>query len=75
VAPKFLGFLQGMVDGLTWPSTLPPGWTVEWKDATTTGEDQEELLGQASPCHSFVFVSLFSAAMKTIVTSFKTSML
>jgi hypothetical protein len=30
-----------MVDGVTWPSTLPPGWTVEW-DATLTGEDQEE---------------------------------
>jgi ABC-type antimicrobial peptide transport system permease subunit len=19
-----------MVDGVTWPTTLPPGWTVEW---------------------------------------------
>jgi hypothetical protein len=27
-----------MVDGVTWPSTLPPSWTVEW-DATSTGED------------------------------------
>jgi hypothetical protein len=25
-----------MVDGVTWPSTLPPGWTVEW-DAATIG--------------------------------------
>jgi hypothetical protein len=30
-----------MVDGVTWPSTLPPGWTVEW-DAALTGEGQEE---------------------------------
>jgi hypothetical protein len=30
-----------MVDGVTWPATLPPGWTVEW-DATLAGEDQEE---------------------------------
>jgi hypothetical protein len=30
-----------MVDGVTWPSTLPPGWMVEW-DAVSTGEDQEE---------------------------------
>jgi hypothetical protein len=26
---------------VTWPSSLPPGWTVEW-DAASTGEDQEE---------------------------------
>jgi hypothetical protein len=26
---------------VTWPTTLPPGWTVEW-DATPTGEEQEE---------------------------------
>jgi hypothetical protein len=30
-----------MVDGLTSPTTLPPGWTVEW-DATPAGEEQEE---------------------------------
>jgi hypothetical protein len=30
--------LQDMFDGVTWPSTLPPGWTVEW-DAASTGED------------------------------------
>jgi hypothetical protein len=30
-----------MVDGVTWPTTLPPGWTVEW-DAATAGEEQEE---------------------------------
>jgi hypothetical protein len=29
-----------MVDGVTWPSTLPSGWTVEL-DAAPTGEDQE----------------------------------
>jgi hypothetical protein len=31
VAPTFLGILQEMVDGVTWPSTLP-----------SVGEDQEE---------------------------------
>jgi hypothetical protein len=34
--------LQDMVDGVTWPSTLPPGWTVEW-DAASAGEDQEDV--------------------------------
>jgi acyl-coenzyme A synthetase/AMP-(fatty) acid ligase len=28
-------------NNVTWPSTLPPGWTVEW-DTTPVGEDQEE---------------------------------
>jgi hypothetical protein len=26
-----------MVDVVTWPSALPPGWTVEW-DAAPAGE-------------------------------------
>jgi hypothetical protein len=30
-----------MVDGVTWPTTLPPGWTVEWDDVPA-GEEQEE---------------------------------
>jgi hypothetical protein len=30
-----------MVSRLTWPSTLPPGWTVEW-NPTSAGDDQEE---------------------------------
>jgi hypothetical protein len=38
---NFAGTLQDMVDGVTWPTTLPPGWTVEW-DAASTGEEQEE---------------------------------
>jgi hypothetical protein len=33
--------LQDMVDGVTWPTTLPPGWTVKW-DAAPAEEDQEE---------------------------------
>jgi hypothetical protein len=37
----FAGTLQDMVDGVTWPTTLPPGWTVEW-DAALVGEEQEE---------------------------------
>jgi hypothetical protein len=36
-----------MVDGVTWPTTLPPGWTVEW-DASPAGEELEELW--ARPC-------------------------
>jgi hypothetical protein len=30
-----------MVDGVTRPTTLPTGWTVEW-DAALAGEEQEE---------------------------------
>jgi hypothetical protein len=30
-----------LVDGVTWPTTLPPGWTVEW-DVAPAGEEQEE---------------------------------
>jgi hypothetical protein len=30
-----------MVSGLTWPSTLPPGWTDEWNPASA-GDGQEE---------------------------------
>jgi hypothetical protein len=26
---------------VTWPTTLPPGWTVEW-DVAPTGEEHEE---------------------------------
>jgi hypothetical protein len=38
----FTGTLdEGMVARLTWPSTLPPGWTVEWNPASE-GDDQEE---------------------------------
>jgi hypothetical protein len=30
-----------MVDGVTWPTTLPLGWSVEW-GAASTGEEQEK---------------------------------
>jgi hypothetical protein len=30
-----------MVDDVTWPTTLPPGWMVEW-DVVPAGEEQEE---------------------------------
>jgi hypothetical protein len=30
-----------MVDGVTWPTTLRPGWTIEW-DAAPAGEEKEE---------------------------------
>jgi hypothetical protein len=38
---NFIGLLQEMVDGVTWPYTLPLGWTVEW-DAAAAGEAQKE---------------------------------
>jgi hypothetical protein len=38
-----------MVDGVTWPSTLPPSWMVEW-DVVPAGKDQEEYW--ARPCPS-----------------------
>jgi hypothetical protein len=37
----FAGTMQEMVDGVTWPTTLPPGWTVEW-DVAPAGEEHEE---------------------------------
>ena len=37
----FVCTLQDMVDGVTWPTTLPPGWTVEW-DVAPAGEEHEE---------------------------------
>jgi hypothetical protein len=45
-----------MVDGVTSPSTLPLGWTVEW-DAASTGEDQEESL---SIIRCILIMNLFS---------------
>jgi hypothetical protein len=30
-----------MIDGVTWPTILPPGSTVEW-DAAPVGEEHEE---------------------------------
>jgi hypothetical protein len=37
----FTGSLEEMVAGLTWPSTLPPGWTVEWDPASAEEEHEE----------------------------------
>jgi hypothetical protein len=36
-----------MVDGVTWPTTLPPGWTVEWYDASAAEEHGSNGLGLA----------------------------
>jgi hypothetical protein len=33
--------MHELVDGVTWPTTLPPGWTVEW-DVAPVGEEHEE---------------------------------
>jgi len=35
------GSLEEMVAGITWPSTLPPGWTVEWDPASAEEEHEE----------------------------------
>jgi hypothetical protein len=32
---------QDMVAGVTWPSILPPGWTVEWDPASAEEEHEE----------------------------------
>jgi hypothetical protein len=37
----FTGSLEDMVAGVTWPSILPPGWTVEW-DLASAEEEHEE---------------------------------
>jgi hypothetical protein len=38
---NFCRYLLDLVDGVTWPSSLPPGQMVEWVTASV-GEDQEE---------------------------------
>jgi hypothetical protein len=52
-----------MVAGVTWPSTLPPGTMVQW-DVASAGEDQEERLGQASPCYSVSLLVYFPLQQK-----------
>jgi hypothetical protein len=37
----FAGAIQDMVDGVTWPTTQPPGWMVVWY-AAPAGEEHEE---------------------------------
>jgi hypothetical protein len=37
----FTGSLEDMVAGVTWPSILPPGWTVEWDPASAEEEHEE----------------------------------
>jgi hypothetical protein len=44
-----------MVAGVTWPSILPPGWTVEW-DPISAEEEHGEI-GQASPSLRLFIVS------------------
>jgi hypothetical protein len=57
VAPSFPGTsFKEMVAGVTWPSTLPLGWTIEW-DANSVGEDREKVAyGSVSPYPSCVVV-------------------
>jgi hypothetical protein len=44
-----------MVAGVTWPSILPPGWTVEW-DPTSAEEEHEERWDRLP--HLFVYLPL-----------------
>ena len=44
-----------MVAGVTWPSILPPGWTVEW-DPTSAEEEHEEWWDRLP--HPSVYLSL-----------------
>jgi hypothetical protein len=37
----FIGSLEDMVAGVTWPSILPPGWTVGWDPASAEEEHEE----------------------------------
>ena len=38
---NFTGSLEDMVAGVTWPSILPPGWTLEWDPASAEEEHEE----------------------------------
>ena len=29
---------EEMIAGLTWPFTLPPGWSVEWNDSPASSD-------------------------------------
>jgi hypothetical protein len=41
-----------MVNGVTWPTTRPPGWMIEW-DAAPAGEEQEEKWARPYPIPHF----------------------
>jgi hypothetical protein len=45
-----------MVAGVTWPSILPPGWTVEW-DPTSVEEEHEDLWDRLPHLSVYFFVS------------------
>jgi hypothetical protein len=64
-----------MVDGVTWPTTLPPGWTVEW-DAAPAGEEQVEEWARPYPIPHLSTIStirrnlsyeLISVYLKTLI--------
>jgi hypothetical protein len=64
-----------MVDGVTWPSTLPPGWTVEW-DAAPAGDEEEEEWARPCPVPQHLTLStiryslnyeLVSVYLKTLI--------
>jgi hypothetical protein len=46
------------------PSTLPPGWTVEW-DAASAGEDQEEEWARPFPIPQYRRYRLSAALLRT----------
>jgi hypothetical protein len=51
-----------MVDGVTWPTTLPPGWTVEW-DAAPIGAEQEEEWARPCPIPHLSTISIIRCSL------------
>jgi hypothetical protein len=49
---NFIGSLEDMVAGVTWPSILPPGWTVEWDP--TSAEEEHRSDGTGFPILPFI---------------------
>jgi hypothetical protein len=65
---NFTGSLEDMVAGVTWPSILPPGWTVEW-DPTSAEEDMRSD-GTCFPISLSIYRYFHSAALRTMMTAF-----
>ena len=54
---------EDLIAGLTWPCTLPPGWSVEW-EGSSAGADASSpewcLVWSLSRCQSFVSYRVFT---------------
>ena len=42
---------EDMIASLTWPYTLPPGWSVEWDTTPTNNDNAERCHVRASSWH------------------------